>query len=500
MAAADGTKKERTEWPPHPERVFMALAAAWFETGQDEREGEALRWLEAQPSPPDIAASGAEPRRIVTSYVPVNDTAMAGRRKLDELRIKPDATLSELKDAGLDLLAEFRSRQGRSFPVAIPHSPVVHLIWGNDLPDIHRESLASLCRKVTSVGHSASLVQMWLEDNPPSASLVPVEGLALHRLRVTGEGRLDYLERRYNRNAVVAWADLNARIQAAASGKEKKVLQAQLQEHFPGGRPTSLHPDPGRWQGYDIPRPAPARQPPGSIFDPRLIMLKLSGQRLSLPATLKLTEALRGALLADCTAPIPEWLSGHAKNGGRSNKPHVALLPLPFVGAQHADGRLMGVALALPRDLDAGEAARVLEPRLRREEDWLPRAIKIFDGQWLECTAELDTRESPPWNLRPETWTGPTRHWASVTPVVLDRHFDGTDKWEKAAKIVKDACIRAGLPRPLDVLLRPVSMFEGVSRSNEFPWLTRKKDGGRMHHAHAVIVFDEDVQGPVVVG
>ncbi|MGQ0445791.1 MAG: type I-G CRISPR-associated protein Csb2, partial [Beijerinckiaceae bacterium] len=190
----------------------------------------------------------------------------------------------------------------------------------------------------------------------------------------------------------------------------------------------------------------------------------------------------------------------HAENGERSDKAHVALLPLPFVGAEHADGRLMGVALALPRDLDAGEAARVLEPWLRREEDWLPRAIKIFDGQWLECTAELDTRESPPWNLRPETWTGPARHWASVTPVVLDRHFDGTDKWEKAAETVKDACIRAGLPRPLDVLLHPVSMFEGVSRSNEFPWLTRKKDGGRMHHAHAVIVFDEDVQGPVVAG
>jgi len=35
MAAADGAKKERAEWPPHPDRIFMALAAAWFETGQD---------------------------------------------------------------------------------------------------------------------------------------------------------------------------------------------------------------------------------------------------------------------------------------------------------------------------------------------------------------------------------------------------------------------------------------------------------------------------------
>ncbi|MGZ8975757.1 type I-G CRISPR-associated protein Csb2, partial [Methylomagnum sp.] len=46
MAAADGARKERAEWPPHPDRVFMALAAAWFETGQAADEGAALRWLE----------------------------------------------------------------------------------------------------------------------------------------------------------------------------------------------------------------------------------------------------------------------------------------------------------------------------------------------------------------------------------------------------------------------------------------------------------------------
>ena len=79
MAAADGARKERTEWPPHPDRVFMTLAAAWFETGQDAREGETLRWLEALPLPPEIVASSAETRQIVTSDVPVNDTEVAGK-------------------------------------------------------------------------------------------------------------------------------------------------------------------------------------------------------------------------------------------------------------------------------------------------------------------------------------------------------------------------------------------------------------------------------------
>jgi len=61
MAAADGANKEIAEWPPHPDRVFMALAAAWFETGEDGAEGEALRWIEAL-DPPHIAASEAASR------------------------------------------------------------------------------------------------------------------------------------------------------------------------------------------------------------------------------------------------------------------------------------------------------------------------------------------------------------------------------------------------------------------------------------------------------
>ncbi len=159
----------------------------------------------------------------------------------------------------------------------------------------------------------------------------------------------------------------------------------------------------------------------------------------------------------------------------------------------------MGVALALPRGLEPAEAARVLEPWLR-DEHGLPNAIRLFNGQWLECVAEIETRERPPLNLRLETWTGPARRWASVTPVVLDRHFDGADKWDRTSQAVKDACERIGLPRPLEVLLHPVSLIEGVPRSNDFPWISRKRDGGRMHHAHAVIVFGEEVQGPVLVG
>jgi len=534
MAASDGAKKENAEWPPHPDRVFMALAAAWFETGKNELEGNALRWLESLLESPSIAASGAESRKLVTSYVPVNDAALAGKKKIEELRNKANAKLDELKEAGLSLLTEYRLRQPRSFPVVIPHNPVIHFIWPGKLLDNHREALDSLCRKVTCVGHSASLVQVWVEDNPPEPNWIPVDGFAKFRMRIASEGRLEYLEKRYNRDVVVAYCDLVAskkaldeqrkeldaeRKQSSVGliGAEKKTAESSYKERitlidvelkriaaeleiFGGKEPKSFRPEPGLWKGYGKPEAESKSDLLSNIFDSRLIVLKLTGKRLSLPATLKLTQALRGALLANRAKPVPEWLCGHAENGASSLQPHIALLPMPFVGTEHADGRLLGVALVLPRNLDMGAVAETLEPWLRDASDWRPRKIKLFDGHWLECTVELDTRESPPWSLQTETWTRPANRWASVTPIVLDRHFDGPDKWEKAAESVKDACERIGLPRPLEVLLHPVSMFEGVPRSNEFPWMKRKKDGGRMHHAHAVIVFDREVQGPVLVG
>lgn len=499
MAAADGARKERAEWPPHPDRVFMALAAAWFETDRDAAEGTALTWL-ANLKPPSLQVSEAWPRmgsgdrgqRPTTSFVPVND-AKVGRKVPDT------SNLSKLKDAGLDVLPEYRSRQPRAFPLVVPQNDTVYLVWPADDAEPHLPALTSLCHKVVSVGHSASFVQMWVDESPPTPNLVPVPGMARHRLRVPGPGRLGYLDARCSREPVVAFADLTERIRAA-KGKEKKRLQVELAERFGETQPTILHPEPSLWQGYDLPPPPVAPETRGTVFDPRLIVLTLSGKRLPVTSTPKLMEALRGALMSACPIqPPPEWLTGHAPGGGRSENPHLALMPLPFVGGEHADGRIMGVAIVVPHGLDPAEVGRCIEPILR-DEYGVPRRIRLFDGQWFECEVELDAREAPPLNMQSRTWTRISRIWTSVTPVVFDRHFDGPKKWELAADAVGNACERIGLPRPLEVLLQPVSLAEGVPHSREFAHLTRKSDGGRMHHSHVVLVFDQAVRGPVLVG
>ena len=281
-----------------------------------------------------------------------------------------------------------------------------------------------------------------------------------------------------------------------------KQLKARLAERFPDGRPSiPLRPVPGKWQGYGRPPQSPPESAPHSIFDPRIVVLGISGRRVSLPATLKLTSALRGLLMRECPEqPPPEWFSGHRPDGTPTLAPHMALAPLPFVGSHHADGRIMGLALILPRGLDQREAGRCLEPIMRDSKTGLPREHPLFHGEWFECAVELDTREQPPVNLDPRTWTAPSRVWASVTPVVMNRHFDGKDKWQRAAESVKDMCVHIGLPRPREVLLHPVSLVEGAPHARECPRLARKHDGSRRSHGHAVVVFDEPVSGPVLIG
>ena len=357
MAAADGARKEQAEWPPHPDRVFMALAAAWFETDEDPAEGKALRWLEAL-GPPAISASDYTTRTAVTTYVPTNDDSSPLDKKNHRAWMGTSLPIG-------------RNRQPRGFPVAIPYDPTVHLVWTGATMGEHHAALERLAAKVTHVGHSASFVQAWVEDGSDATPRwAPTEGAAVHRLRVPTAGRLDLLIRDYNGDAILEHAGLKARLDILGQGEsdaalreEKRRLNSVIAERFGKHPPVSMRPTPGRWQGYDRYREPERAAAPGSVFNSRLTVLAISGWRPPLTTTLKLTQALRGALMDSCPVqPPPEWFSGHKSEGPPTDEPHMALIPLPFVGDSYADGRVMGLALALPRKTDPQDAGRCLEP------------------------------------------------------------------------------------------------------------------------------------------
>ena len=73
--------------------------------------------------------------------------------------------------------------------------------------------------------------------------------------------------------------------------------------------------------------------------------------------------ALRGYLLQGGEVQ-PEWFTGHSAPGLPSTGGHMALLPLAIVGPEHADGHLLGLAVAFLRAIPAAERATCLRGRL----------------------------------------------------------------------------------------------------------------------------------------
>jgi len=454
--ATDPSDRSCAEWPPHPARVFMAMAAAYFETpsAAPERSDEraALEWLEKQ-GPPHIWFEEAEERVPVTAFVPPNDESALRK-----------ATTGTQSVPGIP-----RLKQPRTFPSVTIREQVdgppghVYLIWPEaELPAKHADAMTGLCRKVTRIGHSASMVQAWVEPDPPEPTLVPAENGNGLRVRVVTEGTLEELEERFQ---------------------------------------AGLRPSIGTWQGYAKPAAAEPAVP-GTIWDPDLLILVLEPQetrfpRLDAVSALQVAHTMHKAVLDRATEPVPEFISGHDAEGAPSQRPHLAYFPLGFVGSPHADGHLMGVAVAVPQELNHLQRRAALRAVANVESLTLGPL-----GLWRLSPVEQDLR---PYNLRPETWTGPAagkRHWGTVTPVAYDHHPKAKAPdayWTEVADMVRRASERIGLPMPAEVIPTPVSPHIGVPAAHEFPRMTRK-DGSERRHTHAILVFEEPVRGPVAVG
>lgn len=501
--ATHPTNREIPEWPPHPDRVFMALAAAHFETDGDADERCVLEWLEKL-TPPDLYCSGHDRRTTLTTYVPVNDSANP---------IKKGKPLAELQCMGFG-----RDRQARQFPVAIPHHDEIQLIWNDVESDTTtRQVLAELCTKVTHIGHSASLVQMWIVDELAQRSsaenaetvrikLVPV-ATGRFRLRIPGPGRLADLESRYNRAEIEEYAEMRQQLDAPGlklKPTEKKKHKAALKNRFGDRIPETRRPEPALWSGYDeLPDEHADAKFASSQFANLIALKQVGGRRFGLESTLQLTQVLRATVMKfSGVQPVPEWLSGHQPDGNPAEREfgHTAFVPLPHVGSTHADGHLLGFALVPPSDVSRGELARALYPLLYDEESGRPVRIKLKLGKAGICDLEPADGTEGRSTLDASTWSRASTRWATVTPIALDRHPKTNDPWLDVTDTIGRACERIGLQKPIDVIPTPISMFVGAPTSREMPRIVRKGANGQIRQIHAIITFSEAVAGPMLLG
>ena len=227
-----------------------------------------------------------------------------------------------------------------------------------------------------------------------------------------------------------------------------------------------------------------------------------------LSSTEEITRALRGALLRHAIDPPPAALSGHTPDGRLLARPHAAFLALPSLGPSSHNASVTRVAIVLPH----GIAPRDREAVLRAVARWQQRGMRLVLGRLgamqLSCAAGSAAEEG----LGPDTWLGPARRWASVTPVALHRNPGKLTSPDpavaaraarRAEEIVSDACTHVGLPAPVRVRIMRRSRFPGVPAAPEFmPYPRKQAEGARFQRvcAHVELEFDEAVQGPVLLG
>ncbi len=482
FVATDYADRQRSEWPPHPARLFSALVAAYAADPDDEARA-ALQWLEGLP-PPQIAASDHSARDVLTVFVPVNDLSISG--SLNRAKKPSDAELATAEA----MLPEHRGKQPRTFPSVTPDQPRFAFIWPEvEPPEAHRVALGRLTACVHRIGHSSSLVSVHLPEEAPPARWVPSpEGS--ETLRVVQPGQLAQLEEEHRMHQ-----ETQPRVMPAASQRYQDLERGVMPPAIPAAR---------------------------SCFSSEWIVLRrVDGDRLPLTAALALSAAVRGALLKHAPDPRAELLSGHAEDGKPSALDHMAVVPLPFVGDEHADGELKGVAILLPVPLGSPEAAPVLRAvgaweRASRVGDHAESEhppLRVVMGRAGKVLLELSD-DNLPRTLRPDTWAAPRHEWVSVTPVALDRNPGelrarrGADPaaearriqvvMDTAEQILRRAVSRVGLPEPVVVELSPSAQIRGGRPCRAFPGFV---SGGHPRVlVHARLVFAEPVEGPVLLG
>lgn len=505
-AATSHNDRGRAEWPPHPARLYSALVAALHDNDPvDSAERAALLWLERQGAPSMCVdpESNVGRRQVQDVYVPINDVTLGGDesiRRVEErlIEAKTPATLRKVEAAiekaraeaiaiddqpsdtalktAIALLPERRTRQVRTFPVVIPEHPTASFTWPIADPMAHLPALDRLCARVTRLGHSSSLVRCCVSDRDLMPTLVPSDDGDIV-LRVVGPGQLERLQHAFEHH----------------KGMESRVLPALPQRY------RSV---------FSEPPPSPV---PESVFSSDWVLFeRVGGARPVASRATDLARALRNSLFEiHANRDLPATLSGHAENGPAEHA-HVAFVPLPFVGNEHADGSLMGCALVLPRNLPASDRELLLRLIAKWESDRADqRGNLTLAGGTLPPFIVRRVDVSAKVALDPLRWCRAASRFVTATPIALDRNpgnlRSNRNEIAKRASLeaqqsISDACFRVVGTRPATIEVSLAPLLPGAQHVHDFlPWPGRPGRTPRVR-IHADIRFDLPVRGPILLG
>lgn len=431
------TADEVAEWPPHPARLFCALLAS----AEADNDRAALTWLEEQPPPVVLAASEWSAGGDRATYTPTNQLVLK-------------------KASSYQHFPARKALGPKTWRRVVPAHPVVAFEWSTRPDPDHLDALRDLAGRVGYLGRSTSPVvadvnesspqdealRMWVPDTSAPTSL---GGSTL--LTVPRPGYLADLTELYETEDQPWLASRHAVPYRAASESTTER--------------TAVIGSPYR--------------------DGDLIILPFANRRIGSGFTMAVTAALRNALESHLDGG-PVVLRGR-RRGEAGPRHQVACLGLPFVG-QYGSGELLGVAVALPGDIDPDDRRRMFVA--------LSRTKRLTMGRLgvVDLTHDASDRST----LRRETWAGPAKEWVSATPISCDRHHRKVSPGVLVSEVHR-ACAHLDLPGPEAVEVSSVPLIEGAQSIR--PNLRVRHAGDRATPSfHARVTFPVDVEGPIVLG
>jgi CRISPR-associated protein Csb2 len=440
------------EWPPSPFRLFQALVAGVAGWGElDGSVGKSLKWLESRA--PLIVAPRSVPGRIITHYVPNNDS-----------------------DEKLDRQERLTGKTFR--PTIMLDEPAVHYVWPID-GDCPQRQLIEATRSLSCLG--------WGVDMAYADGRVLSEGEAgkLHGIRwlpKPGTIRDDGLLRIPKEGSML---DLRTAHQSALDrinhrGPLRTVYKPQVFDRIvyasadrPLGRPCVVFDL--RTTSDDIYRYQHAR------------LISIAG--MTRHAAKQAMENYPPGDVVDRVAWLESFVAGHRRDSMGSQE-RLSYIPLPSIGHEHADAMIRRVMIAAPFGCDA-HLAHLADP---------------LDGVQLEPE---DGSEGPVlYRVQGDSVTrqylGPSSIWASVTPVILPGHDD--HKPAKTVRLIRRALLQSGIEEACEFTWGAIPNFPHCLTAHKYGpdgrlvGYQRPKYLDGLTAVHVRLTFEHPVAGPLFVG
>ena len=430
---ANTGSQPRGEWPPAPSRLFAALVAA-DGTGARCRvtDGSELLWFEQLPAPVIHADAEIHQQRLESRFV-VRHTSDRAKKTHQEYVARAGA----VHRPGVRVAAR---------------DPLVVYRWDVDVPGPVLESLQRRAARIGYLGTADSptrvRVHTRLPESTPEHAFEPDRSGSL-AVGVPRPGDLRILDRMHEQ-----WRERGASVTR---------LQFPALQHR------------ARYRTSDITTTAAA----GDVVCWLRLGTAVPGRRVG-----ALTALFKEAVLSQYQrihGEPPAVLHGHAF--AERGYDLARFLALPDVGYPHSRGRIHGLALWLPANVDESDRRKARDAAV---------SIRRLTGRGVDVEVAPREDEARPLASNPSRWQRRSRRWVTAFPAIHERRrpldLAEVSRW----------CRHAGLPAP--VAFRAGRSPLAAGAADLAPVEVNRPGRPGLPYSHLLVDFPEPVVGPVVVG